>query len=396
VRATTCCVLSGQHQTSVSNLHAHPVTLVLEGLPAIPAVLRAAARLALDATTAGALTSATARVEQWPTLISEVEEHGLAPLVREHATATGLELPPHVRRQLTSLAVRHREASQAHTTTLLEMVAALEGAGIRTVALKGAVLAHDLYPSPALRPRRDIDLLVSEADALRAVDVLRSLGFDDTPVQSGRARHHHLPGMSAERGGFRVSVEVHTDALSPDQPDRLPLPKVAASLRTVTIEGMPVTTLGHEDMLRHLAAHLLEPGRHTRLINVVDLVAYAERYVTVVDWERVRQANPRTIVTLGVMHYLTGLPEALAWMRPPHDVPAPQGVGAGFPMLSSIEWKRGRLASVLRELLYPSAWWMHAYYGVPPGRTLALVRWSRHAPRVVYWGARRALSARAS
>lgn len=380
----------------MSNVPANAVAPALEGLPAIPAVLRAAARLALDATTAGDLASAAARVEQWPALISEVEEHGLAPLMRQHAATTGLELPPHVRRQLTSLAVRHREASRVHTTTLLEMVAAMEGAGIRTVVLKGAVLAHDLYPGPELRPRRDIDVLVSDADARKAVDILRSLGFDGPPLQLGRARHHHLPGMSAERDGFRVSVEVHTDALSPDQPDRLPLPKVAASLRTVTIEGKPVTTLGHEDMLRHLAAHLLEPGRHTRLINVVDLVAYAERYVADVDWERVRQANPRTIVTLSVMHYLTGLSEVLAWMRPPHDVPAPQGVGAGFPMLSSIEWKRGHLASLMRALLYPSPWWMHAYYGVPPGRTLALVRWSRHAPRVFYWGARRALSTRAS
>lgn len=343
----------------------------------------------LDRTSGTAFAEAAGRVEQWSTLVADAEDHGLSPLLRLHAVSAGVEFPVFVRQQLASLAVRHREASRVHTAALLEMVAALERRGVRPVVLKGAVLAHELYSGPERRPRRDIDLLVSKADALPAVGVLRSLGYDGPAVAPGPRRHHHLPGMAAEREGFRVSVEVHTDALSPDQPDRLSLDTASTRLRTVDVGGTRVQALGHEDMIRHLSAHLLEPGHQTRLINVVDFVAYAERHVETIDWDRVRRASARTLVTLTLMHYLTGLPEALAWARPTSDAPEPSGVGYGFPMLSTIDWKGRPLISTLAQLLYPSAWWMHAFYAVPPGRSLALARWTRHAPRVLHWGLRR-------
>lgn len=358
-------------------------------LTARTSLLRAAARMQLDRMSAAAFADAAVGVGQWPALVADAEAHGLAPLLRLHAVSAGVEFPGVVRQQLTSLAVRHREASRVHTAALLDMVDALTRQGIRPVVLKGAVLAHELYARPEYRPRRDIDLLVSAADALPAVSVLRRLGYDGPDVAPGRRRHHHLPGMTAEREGFSVSVEVHTDALSPDQPDRLSMTTATRSLRTVDICGTPVQALGHEDMLRHLAAHLLEPGHHTRLINVVDFVAYAARHVETINWDVVRRASARTLVTLTLMHHLTGLPETLAWARPAGGMPEPGGVGHGFPMLSSISWSGRPLRSTLAQLLYPSAWWMHAFYAVPPGRSLALARWTRHAPRVLYWGLRR-------
>ncbi|MEQ1869070.1 MAG: nucleotidyltransferase family protein [Vicinamibacterales bacterium] len=362
-------------------------------VPASTALLRAAARMQLDPPAGRAFAEAAGRVQRWPALVADAEDHGLSPLLRLHAASAGVEFPAVVRQQLASLAVRHREASRVHTAALLEMLEALERRGVRPVVLKGAVLAHELYARPEYRPRRDIDLLVSKADALPAVGVLRSLGYDGPAVAPDR-RHHHLPGMTTEREGFRVSVEVHTDVLSPDQPDRLSLDTALNRLRTVDVGGTRVQALGHEDMIRHLAAHLLEPGHQTRLINVVDLVAYAERHVETIDWDRVRRASARTLVTLSLMHYLTGLPEALAWARPTSDAPQPSGVGYGFPMLSTVNWKERPLTSTLAELLYPSAWWMHAFYAVPPGCSLAFARWTRHAPRLLHWGLRRVTSQR--
>lgn len=321
-------------------------------------------------------------------LVDAAEAHGLAPLLRRRARNLHLPLPDGLARQLTALAVRHREVSRVHTAAMVEMAAALEASGVEAVFLKGAVLAHELYPAPELRPRRDIDLLVERTAAGTALAVLRDLGYEGNKAPGApRGRHHHLPGMGASREGFAVTVEVHTEVLSHDQPERLPYGAVRAGLRQLDVGGQTVLALGHEDMLQHLAAHLLEPARETRLINVVDLVEFASAMQGVVDWNRVGRETPRTLVTLGLMHYLTGLPETLAWARP--AAPAPAGVGTNIPMLSSLAWSRRALADTLRTLAYPSPWWMHGFYGVPPGQSLARVRWTRHAPRMAAWALRR-------
>ena len=153
--------------------------------------------------------------------------------------------------------------------------------------------------------------------------------------------------------------------------------------------GRTVLALGYDDMLRHVAAHLLEPGRETRLINVVDLVEWAAANETTIDWARLEHDSPRTVVTLSLMHYLTGLPDALPGLRP--TAPVPAGVGENVPILSRVDWRLPALPSTLTQLLYPSAWWMHGFYGVPPERSLAGVRWSRHAPRAARWLVRRML-----
>ncbi len=314
-------------------------------------------------------------------LVDEAESHGVAPLLRHRLKALGVLEGNLLAPLLASLAVRHREASRVQTAALLEIATALDTRGIEAVFLKGAVLAHDLYPSPDLRPRRDIDLLVAPADAVASVATLRDLGYDGGPPDGpASGRHHHLPGLSASRQGFVVAVEVHTDVLSFDQPVRMPLRCVRHSLRRVPVGESSVLALGLDDMLVHVAAHLLQPARETRLINVVDLVEFAVAQRSIIDWDRLRRVSPRTVITLSLMHYLVGLPDVLAWARP--LAPAPQGVGTNIPILSSLDWSTTGVWRTLAKLLYPSSWWMHAFYGVAPDRSLAPVRWTRHAPRV--------------
>jgi hypothetical protein len=54
---------------------------------------------------------------------------------------------------------------------------ALAGAGIRSTALKGALLSEALYGDPGRRQSSDIDLLVAEEQLYEAVEVVRTLGY---------------------------------------------------------------------------------------------------------------------------------------------------------------------------------------------------------------------------
>ena len=287
------------------------------------------------------------------------------------------------------LAVRHRDAGRAQASALLDVLGALGSGGIEHVVLKGGVLARDIYPRPELRPLRDLDILVAPGAGQAAQSLLRELGFQPIAGPLHRGAHHHLPAVSRRQDGYLVAVEVHEDAMSYDQSERLTLRSISAPLRQVGLDGHALPAFGHVDMLRHLTAHLLQPRAETRLLGVVDLVGYAARYVDDIDWTLVRRLHPRVAVALALMDHVNALPRSLQFLRASAVRPPPRGVGLGFPPLSSVAFKRGRTAKVLSELVYPSEWWMRAYYGVPAERSLVAARWGRHVWRVGYWGIRR-------
>ena len=351
--------------------------------------LRSCARIDLDQAAQGRLVAGAETVRDWQMLGVWAEDHGLSPLVYRHVRRCGIQLPDRLSRGLTAMAVRHRDASRIQTATLLEIVDALDTAGIEHVVLKGAVLAHDVYPKPELRPCRDIDILVPPHDGPRAQSLLRELGFNAPVDSGGRTPHHHLPAATRRRDGYQVSVELHADAISRDQPGHLTLQSISQPLRETPVGTHRLRAFGHLDMLRHLAAHVLQPRVDTRLLGVVDLVEYAARHAAEIDWGSMRRRDPRTVNTLSLMEYVTPLPEVLAHVRPGPDARRPAGVGRGFPPLSTMRVSRNRAGKVASELLYPSEWWMRAYYGLPPGRPLFLTRWGRHIWRLAYWDLRR-------
>jgi len=57
------------------------------------------------------------------------------------------------------------------------LLAALHEADIPAILLKGAILAENLYPNPALRPMSDLDILVPHDRVLDAREVLERLGY---------------------------------------------------------------------------------------------------------------------------------------------------------------------------------------------------------------------------
>ena len=90
----------------------------------------------------------------------------------------------------------------------VEVVAALDEAGIANLLVKGPAVARWLYDAPGERPYDDVDLLVREPDLPRAEQTVRGLGFrfvhDDWhgrvwirgPVNLDL--HRRLPGVQAD------------------------------------------------------------------------------------------------------------------------------------------------------------------------------------------------------
>lgn len=358
---------------------------------ALAAFLRLAARLDCDEDHYRLLADTAARLETWQGLASEADAHGLAPLVSYHLKRAGIELPTRVRRELLGVTMVHGAANRTRFRMLGEILDAFDRAGIPVIVLRGAALAHLLYPSGALRPLDNIDLLVAPELGPRAQEILATLGFT-VPMsrrRSGRNMHDPLPVVMKVVAGAEVWVEIHTNAMPGDTATALMMSQLTDGTQAFLVEGRPARTLGHIDMLHHLYRHVAEPARRMRLIEVADIVGYAARYRKEIPWADMRLRYPFVINALSLLDLVTPLPPELTEYVSPGRDRRIRGVGVVAKPPDEIV-KEGRpIRDVLRDVFDPSDWWLRLYYGLGSGAALWWSRFVRHPLRMGYWFIRR-------
>ncbi len=132
--------------------------------------------------------------------------------------------------------------------------------GVPYMALKGAFLSFHAYPNPALRPMRDIDILVPEPVALQTFETLlanRYARFDDIQGDATAylALSHQLPPLISPHG--KVSIELH-HRISNTQTDDAQFTiddQFWARSVDLPIGGRLVQLESPTDLLRHLIHH---------------------------------------------------------------------------------------------------------------------------------------------
>lgn len=356
-------------------------------------LLALCARAECSATLYRRLAQEAACLADWEGLPGLAEAHGMAPLLHTHLKAAGVTPPLAVKRELPALYLRHRQAGQVQTRILHDVLSAYAAAGIQALVVKGAALAHLVYPEPALRPMSDLDLLVTESELGRARELLADLGFD-APAPGDALPHRHLAAATLQVEGLPVQIEIHHRLFS-DYRDHatayvrsfLPAAKARTRSRAAQIDGLTVPprpyalgdltayTLGHEDMLAHLCRHLashVNVWDYARLIWVADVVSLSERFVREIDWERVRRQSPMVLDTLSLLQWMTPLSDELISVAGVQIGCAPHGIGVEYAGWPRVQGAR------LRDTLFPSEWWLRLRYRLGSARPLFCYRWVRH------------------
>ena len=139
----------------------------------------------------------------------------------------------------------------------------LRNRSIPCVALKGAFLAFFAYPHPALRPLRDLDILVPRARALEAFQALLEQGAKQVRgytlnPSSMMELSHQLPAVFSPTGKFIIELHTrlfHSQSLPTWDLDPSNDKDFWASLTIRRIDEQDVSFEGPEYLLLHLVVH---------------------------------------------------------------------------------------------------------------------------------------------
>jgi hypothetical protein len=190
---------------------------------------------------------------------------------------------------------------QLYSQALQRVLCALQDRGTAVIVLKGAALAETVYPCGAVRPMRDVDLLVRAEALSRVEDTLAAMGYrlaeGAHPKAWWRAQHFQLAFRKPEAPPFDVPLEVHWHIDRPSRPFAIELEGLWQRAIPATVAGVDTRILAPEDLLLHLCLHTcrhaggpLHEGRmNLRLLSFCDLAAVVRHATPRVDWAQLAQ-----------------------------------------------------------------------------------------------------------
>lgn len=156
-----------------------------------------------------------------------------------------------------------RQDYRRNTLTMLHLTAELrricellDHEGVRTLVLKGPLLAHELYGDTSLRTSKDLDLLIDVADIERAEAALLKHGYHiHNPklrlLNDWKWKDHH---QSYSHPHKQVQVELHW-RMHPDSGSEASFEQLWEGRRVNRMTGYPIHGLSREQLLEYLISH---------------------------------------------------------------------------------------------------------------------------------------------
>ena len=293
----------------------------------------------------------------WAVLSGLASQHRLKPLLHAQLGADPA-VPPDVRADwretyrgaaLQAMLARHE---------LIECAGLLEAAGLAPIALKGAWLSRHAYPAAALRPMRDLDLLVRGAQILDGYAALLAAGYaelepPEMPLSEVIRLDKHMPVLVAPRGSL---IELHHRLWEPD--GRLdhatPVQDEAALWARAVRDNDGIRYLAPQDTLAHLIIHAIYSHRldcGPLLLADIDFLLQAKPIDWAEFWAQAAGQGWRSGARLVLELVATYRAEAVIDFTPDQGTPTPSKVLAAAPDLLLQELTTRRSAGLAAAAL---------------------------------------------
>jgi hypothetical protein len=265
----------------------------------------------------------------------------------------------------------------------------LEGAGIRTMALKGVHLASAIYPDPSMRGMADVDIMVDREHLAQADALFVAHGWGPEPrpnVDQFCEESNHLAKLA--KPGSAV-LEIHYHIERPTSPFRIPISGLWDTAREVEVQGVKTLGLAPEELVIHLCLHASYHHQFERapLKALLDIRAVLERCGDGFDWPRLCRlatewgAGRFVYSTLCVGDALLDLPfppRVIGGLAPAQDAEALTDVASQFIRTEGVDFPEAlidvtashrwtdRVRALARAIFLPPSK-MRARYDLRPG-----------------------------
>ncbi len=325
--------------------------------------------------------------DAWPAVLHLANEELLTPALHAALREAGGEspVPADVRAYLAFIHDSNRRRNLALRAQALDLVRALNGAGIRPMPLKGVLTLFDEpRRDPAARIMADIDLAVPAESRAGAAGTLRALGYRATTTYP--EGHHAVAEFM--RAGDPGAVDLHVEMV--DQPYLLGAAEVWGRARRVETEGAAFAVPGATDRILHALIHaqIHHLGNFYRgwlpLRTLYDFALLVRTHRRAADWELIGARMAEHHLRAALDSYLLAA-RRLFGLRRPRRLPPPV---ASAPFHYARFWLGLRSPAVRRAAVPFGNMWaafarhrMEAKYG---SHGLALPYWQLvHAWRFV-------------
>jgi hypothetical protein len=200
----------------------------------------------------------TGKLEQlsasdWDSVIQLSARHGVAASLYQRLKTLGPDtnIPPSVMQSLRKIHRRNGLRNIRLYDELSKVLGILQTDGIPAIALKGAHLAEVVYGNIALRPMRDVDLLVRKADLSRVEEKLLEMGYTPHEENAQHMKDHFHCGYVKDV----LYIEIHWNIQRPTSPFRPDIDGLWERAQPAKVAGVEVLVLSPEDLLLHLCLH---------------------------------------------------------------------------------------------------------------------------------------------
>jgi hypothetical protein len=332
-------------------------------------------------------------------VLADARAHRVDLLLAAGAGGTGAPWPDRLREDMRQRLREAAAVTSARVHSLKRLLEALADRSIEVLIVKGVALANTIYPSPHLRPHRDIDLLIRAEALERAEEALFATGWQRELEPDGEKmtsqRHYRSAAVVTDYVDLHWKVAIpHVFA------DMLEFGELAARARPVPSLGRGARVPADEDSLLiaclHRVAHHQDGLDLLWLWDIHLLVQRLDDRAAEAFAERASRARMGAIAARGLTlarHYFRtalapGLVERLesAW----RGEPSARFLGGGFRQIDLLrsdlrtlpDW--GSRLGLLREHLFPPRRYMKSLYRQCPAPLLPLAychRIVRGAPK---------------
>jgi hypothetical protein len=212
---------------------------------------------------------------------------------------------------------------------LRDILGSFHRSGIQVITFKGAALAETLYPSIALRPFGDIDLLIRDQDLFKAESELQRLGYEKyiREFRQGYGREFEKYSAYLKRGRVTVYIDLHTRLFPFAHAQKSEFDGFWDRAVATQIDGVHSLTLSAEDTVLHLCVHIFRHGFPIRLLWLYDLALMILKHGRSLNW-KLMEERARTLEVHGIAGFV------LDQVRQTLDISLPQGA---VPWVESYE-----------------------------------------------------------